>query len=278
MPPSHVRDISDAEFATAVLERSRTVPVVVDFWAEWCGPCKTLGPMLEKVTADYDGAFELAKIDVDANPQIAGQLGVQGIPTVVAFVDGQPVTSFSGAIPESQLREWIGEFVDPTTDPEVDAALDLIDRGRTDEAETLLRAILTDRPEPDAAKALAMLFIDQDRMDQASEVLATLGPDDPEAKRLRDIVALASSAGQADELAAAFSADPDNADARIAYARALAGRGAYDEAFDLLLEAVAGRGDDAEPCRAALVDMFDLLGPDHPLVGPARRRLANALF
>ncbi len=111
---------------------------MVDFWAEWCQPCKQLGPLLERTAAEFEGAFELVKIDVDANQTLSGQLGIQSIPTVIAFVDGRPVNQFQGAIPDAQLREWLGSFVTPPTDPEVAQAIALLDQGDEAGAEAKL--------------------------------------------------------------------------------------------------------------------------------------------
>ena len=119
---SHVIDVDTAGFNEHVIQRSHEVPVVVDFWAEWCGPCKTLGPTLERLTDEAGGVFELAKVDVDQNQELAGQMGVQGIPTVVAFKDGLPVSQFTGALPEAQVKEWLTEFMPNPMDDFVAAA------------------------------------------------------------------------------------------------------------------------------------------------------------
>lgn len=276
MPNPYVKDVSEAQFMTEVVDRSTQVPVLVDFWAEWCGPCKTLSPLLEAAAAEYGGAFELVKIDVDANQELSQKMKVQGIPTVVAFVGGQPVGQFSGAVSEAELRAFIEQFVGPTTDPEVEAALDLLDTGDVAGAEGALRAILTVRASEDAAKTLAMLYIDTDRMQEALEVLSTLTPDD-ETKRLVAMANMSTAAANLDSYASAFSEDP-NIENRVSYAKALAGAGQAEIAFDVLLDAVAERDDDSDQARLAMIEIFEMLGTDHPLVGVYRKRLANALY
>ena len=276
MPNPYVKDVAEAQFMMEVVDRSTQVPVLVDFWAEWCGPCKTLSPLLEAAAAEYGGAFELVKVDVDANQALSQQMKVQGIPTVVAFVGGQPVGQFSGAVSEAELRAFIEQFVGPTTDPEVEAALDLLDSGDVAGAEGALRSILTVRASEDAAKTLAMLYIDTDRMPEALEVLSTLTPDD-ETKRLVAMANMSTAAANLDSFATAFSEEP-NIENRVSYAKALAGAGQAEIGFDVLLDAVAERDDDSDPARLAMIEIFDMLGTDHPLVGVYRKRLANALY
>ncbi len=272
-----VKDVNQANFATEVIERSRSVPVVVDFWAEWCGPCKQLSPVLERLADEHDGAFELVKIDVDANQALSQQMGVQGIPAVVAFVDGRPVNSFTGAQPEPQVRQWLSTFVGPPVNPAVEAALELLDRGDEAGAEKLLESVLSEGLDLEAGLTLATLYLDQDRTAEAGEVLSTLPPG-PEVDQLRSLVSMTEAAGDLDDLAAQLEADPDNADLKIRVAEALAGSGKYDEAFGMLLELITEDEDHREPARLAMVSLFDGLGPDHPHVVEYRRRLANALF
>ena len=276
MANPHVKNVSEAQFMTEVVERSRQVPVLVDFWAAWCEPCKTLGPMLEAAAAEHEGAFELAKVDVDSNQALSQQMGVQGIPTVVAFVDGQAAAQFSGAISAAELATFIEQFVGPVTDPEVEAALDLLDRGDKVGAEDALRSILTVRPSEDAAKTLAMLYIDENRMTEAIEVLSTL-PEDEETRRLTALAAMSAAAADLDGVAEAFAQD-QSSDNRVSYAKALAGAGQVEVAFELLLDAVRLRDDDSDAARLAMIEIFDMLGTEHPLVGENRRRLANALY
>ncbi len=276
MPNPYVKDVSEAQFMTEVVDRSTQVPVLVDFWAEWCGPCKTLSPLLETAAADYGGAFELAKVDVDANQALSQSMKVQGIPTVVAFVGGKPVGQFSGAISEAELRSFIEQFVGPLTDPDVEAALDLLDTGDVAGAEAALRNILTLRTSEDAAKTLAMLYIDTDRMEEALEVLSTL-PADEETKRLSALAVMASAGANLEEFRVAFSEDP-TVENLVSYAKALAGAGEPELAFDELLEAIEKRDDDSDFARMAMIEIFDMLGNDHPVVGTYRKRLANALY
>jgi putative thioredoxin len=276
MPNPYVKDVSEAQFMTEVVDRSTQVPVLVDFWAEWCGPCKTLSPLLEAAAADYGGAFELAKVDVDANQALSQSMKVQGIPTVVAFVGGQPVGQFSGAISEAELRSFIEQYVGPSTDPDVEAALDLLDTGDVAGAEASLRNILKLRTSEDAAKTLAMLYIDTNRTDEALEVLSTL-PADEETKRLSALAVMSSAGVNLEEFRVAFSEDP-TVENLVAYAKALAGAGEPELAFDELLDAIAERDDDSDTARLAMLEIFDMLGNDHPVVGTYRKRLANALY
>lgn len=275
---AHVKDVDTAGFMTEVVERSRQVPVVVDFWAEWCGPCKQLSPTLERLAVEYDGAWELAKIDVDANQQLAGQFGIQSIPTVVAFVNGQPVSQFSGALPESQVRQWLGQFVADPGDPAMAEVEELLAAGAEQAAETKLKAILADAPDhADAAPAYAALLIDQGRQAEALEVLAKLPPS-TEVDRLKAAATLTGDLGDVQELQARVAADPDDHEARIGLDRAMAAAGHVERALDDLLEIVAVKGDHAEAAREAMIEVFNLLGNEHPAVGDHRRKLANVLF
>jgi putative thioredoxin len=274
----YIKDVDTASFQTDVIERSQTVPVVVDLWAEWCGPCKQLSPLLERVTDEYAGAFELAKIDVDKNPQISQAFRVQGIPSVFAIVDGQPVAQFSGAIPEPQLREWLGQFVEPPADDRMVEIEQLLELGADQAAEAKLEALIADEPDnKDAVLTLAGLRIDLGKLEEANALLDTLPPS-TEVDRLRAAASLTSTAADVEGLRAAADANPGDGAAQVAFARALAATGEFEAALERLLPLVTARGDDAEPAREAMVEVFSLLGAEHPLVGPWRRKLASALF
>ena len=276
---SFVSDVDTAEFNQQVIERSHEVPVVVDFWAEWCGPCKTLGPTLERLTDEAGGAFELAKIDVDQNQALAGQMGVQGIPTVVAFKGGQPVDRFTGALPESQVREWLAQFVPNPMDDFVAAADDLLVHGRVEEAVPMLNKVLEADPMHEgAAVSLATILLGNGEIEAALAVLEPL-PSTPEVDRIRAAARLsASDTGSTDELAAKLAEDPDNDGVRLDLARSLVASRDFAAGLDHLLEVVGRRGDLMDDARTAMLDVFEVLGSDNPLTLEYRRRLANALF
>jgi putative thioredoxin len=251
-------DVTEATFQSEVLERSLTTPVVIDFWAEWCGPCKQLSPVLEKLAVEGGGSWVLAKVDVDANPRLAQAFRVQGIPMVFAVVGGQPVDAFTGVIPESQLRPWIdavlntaGAEVAATEDPTLLAADDALVAGNLDEAERAYQKILAERPADTAAEAglaqVGLLRRTEGVEPDAALVAAAAAPDDVTAQGLAADIEVIT--GQAER--------------------------AYARLVDLVRR---GAGEDREKARAHLISLFSVAAPDDPAVAAARRALANALF
>ncbi|MGI9648099.1 MAG: thioredoxin [Acidimicrobiia bacterium] len=279
MPGEYVREINAPDFVTGVVQRSHDVPVVVDFWAEWCGPCRTLGPMLEKLADEYAGGFELVKVDVDANQALAQQFGVQGIPYVMAFKGGQPVDQFTGALPESQVRTWLDSVVPSQLDLTVDAARSAMLDGNDDRAEELLRAVLAEKMDhEEAGTTLASLYLSQGNNSHALDVLAPLSPTS-EVEKLRATARLTEPDGaDVAALGAAVESDPDNDDARLDLGRALAASAEFEPALDHFLAVVRKKNDRLNEARSAMVDIFEVLGPDHPLSVTYRRELANSLY
>ncbi|TML23880.1 MAG: tetratricopeptide repeat protein [Actinobacteria bacterium] len=251
-------DVTEATFQTEVLERSLQTPVVIDFWAEWCGPCKQLSPILEKLAIEGDGAWVLAKVDVDANPRLAQMFRVQGIPMVYAVVGGQPVDAFTGVIPESQLRPWIetvckagGVQVETPADPRLEAADDALMSGDLDAAEQAYKKILAESPADAAAEAgLAQVAL----------------------------VRRVQGANPA-QLIAAAQAAPDDVAAQTRAADVEVLSGQAEQAYRRLVELVRRTsGPEREGVRQHLLSLFAIAGPDDPAVAAARRQLASALF
>lgn len=281
MPSSsdHIREVTTESFQQDVLQRSREVPVLVDFWATWCEPCKTLSPILESVTDSYEGKVELAKIDVDANPDVSAQFLVQSIPTVVAIKDGKEVNRFTGALPEESVRAFVDGILPTAHDLMVEQARDAMVAGDNSTAEHILRQVLdAESDHNDAGTSLAAVLIDRGDIDEALIILGKLVPG-PEVDRLQAAARLRQRGGDdIGDLEAAAAADPDSDQAQLDLAQALAARSQYEPALDRLLAVVARRGEGKEPARQAMVDIFEVLGNDHPLTAGYRRRLATELF
>jgi putative thioredoxin len=263
---SAVVDVTEATFQTEVLDRSFQVPVVLDLWAEWCGPCKQLSPVLERLAAEGGGSWVLAKVDVDANPTLAQALRVQGIPAVKAVWQGQLVAEFTGAIPEEQARQFVAELVRATAG---EAGPD----GAADDLPEL------DDPRLDAAEA-ALERGDLAAAEAAYQEILTAEPDHPEASLALKQVQLFRRAEEAGPNALATAeAAPEDVEAQTRAADFLLGTGNIEAAFELLLGVVARTsGDDRDRARTHLVDLFAVVGNEDPRVGAARRKLMAALF
>lgn len=267
-----VIDVDEADFARVVIEGSKDRPVVVDFWAEWCGPCRQLSPALEQAAQAYAGEVDVVKVDVDRNQQLAQTFRVQGIPAVKAFADGRMVDEFTGLQPPQVIDEFFARLAPSPADrlvvqaaaaPTAEAAAELYTRALTEEVD-----------HPGASLGLAALRVDDGDVEGALDVLARARPT-AEVARLQASLSLGGEAGDVEALRAAVDGGDD--DARIRLGRALAASGATEEAIEVLLEAVR-RPDTKEPGREAILEVFTALGDDHDLVRAARPRLASALF
>lgn len=243
-------DVTDASFESAVLERSRTVPVVVDFWAAWCAPCRMLGPILEREVARREGAVELAKLDVDSNPQTAGAFGIQGIPAVKAFRDGRVVAEFVGAQPAAAVSRFLDSLVPSPAEV-------LARKG--DEA-SLRQALALDPGRADAAVPLAQLLHRRGELQEALDLLGTV-----------------HGSFVADGLAARIRLELARA-ADLAPAFAEVDAGNNDRALDLLIAAIRPSRPDRDDIRRVVVGILDGLGLDDPLATTSRAKLASALY
>ena len=276
-----VKDVNESGFAAEVIERSREVPVVVDFWAAWCGPCRVLGPIIEREVAAHDGRVELVKVDVDANPGLAARYDVRGIPAVKAFTGGEVAREFVGLQSADFLRRWLAELVPSPARQALEAAAALVRQGDRAGAEPAFRALLGDAEAGGAAAvALADLLLAAGRADDAEAALASVDPRSPhadaaEAARRRVTFARDAAAfGGRDAAAAALARDPGDLDARFALASAHAAALEWEPALAELLELVKrSRKFRDDGARRAMLVIFDHLGPQHPLVSDYRRQL-----
>lgn len=276
---ANVKDIDQQEFGTEVLQRSHEVPVIVDFWATWCGPCKTLGPALERAADDYDGQFELVKVDVDKNQALAQQFGIQSIPTVIGFKGGKPASQFMGAIPDPQIRQFIDALLPTELDRMVERARDLSLEGDEQAARAMFAEVLERVPDhAEAGTGLASILIAQGETEEALIVLGRL-PRTSEVERLEAAARVTAAQGaDVSDLERRLNENPEDDAARIELATALAANGEHEAALDHLLAVVAAKGQHLDEARGAMVDIFGLLGDSHPLTITYRKALANALF
>lgn len=274
---AHVFDVAEADFEVAVLQRSHEVPVVVDFWAAWCGPCRTLGPMLESSVGAREGRVVLAKVDVDANPELQRLFRVQGIPAVKAFRDGKVVAEFTGAIPPGQIEDFLDSLAPSPADELVRLADGLAFDEPAQAREQYEAALSLEPRHEDAALGLAALLVDEDPQ-RALELVSPHRPN-PLAEGIAARVNLAAAADQDDTaLRAAVEADPADGAARVALGRLLAARGDWAEATEHLLMAVKAGGEAREEARDQIVQLFTIMGPDHEVTRNVRPRLAAALY
>jgi putative thioredoxin len=276
-----------------VIEMSQTVPVIVDFWAPWCGPCKTLGPALEAAVTAQGGRVKMVKLDVDQNQAIAGQLQIQSIPTVYAFWQGKPADGFQGAVPGSEIEAFVArtaDLVGPAEDgglsEAVAAAEEMLEAGEADDAAQTFAAILEEDPENAAAYAgLARAHLAMDDVDQAEAVLngapAAIS-EAPEIEAVHAMIALARQAAEAGpvaELRALVDADENNHQARLDLAIALHGAGDADGAINELLDLFRRDRDWKDgAAKTQLFTIFDAMKPEDPAVLNGRRKLSSLIF
>lgn len=286
-----IKDSDTANFMADVIEASKEVPVIVDFWAPWCGPCKQLGPAIEKVVMEAKGAVKLVKINVDENQQIAAQLRVQSIPAVFAFKDGQPVDAFAGAVPESQIKEFVAKLTDGAGgDPRIEEALkvaeDMMAQGDHAGASNLYGQIFQHDPSNVAAIAgLAKCHVALGEVDEAKEILDSLDDavaKDPAIQAVRssiDLLAESAEAGDVTEARAKVETDPKNPEAHYDLAMALYGADDREGAVDALLESIQiNRAWNDDAARKQMLKFFEAFGQTDPVTVDARRRLSAVLF
>jgi putative thioredoxin len=281
---AHSFDVTAENFQQIVLDAPPGVPVLVDFWATWCGPCKALKPILEKLADEYQGKFILAKIETDANPELANQFGIRGVPNVKAFLDGQMVDEFSGALPEGQVRQFIERLI-PSPGEELRLqAMDLYAQGDAAKALQMLGQASQLDPHNETIRVdAAKIMLDAGETEEAQRLLASLSPAMVQETRVQELLARIEFADKAKELPDAASlqariaADENDLEARLQLANLLVANRQYEPGLEQLLEIVRrDRGFQDDVGRRTMLSVFNMLGGNE-LVSRYRRLLASAL-
>lgn len=285
-PFEAVIEVTDQDFASKVLAQSQTIPVVVDFWAPWCGPCRMIGPTLERLAREANGAWLLAKLNVDHNPHTAGRYGIQGIPAVKGFRDGQVAAEFVGAVPEPQIRSFLNKLVPSAADQLTKQAQQQEAAGQMQQAEATYRqALRSDANHAAALLGLGRVLFQQDQFADALSTLQRVPFGTPQRAEAEGLIAKAGFRQQAAlsggevEARRKLAANPDDLDARLALGAAMTAKGSYREALEGYFEVVRrDRGGFRSRARQAMLDIFTLLGDEHPLTSEYRPQLAMLLF
>ena len=284
-----IKDSDTNNFSTDVIDQSTKIPVVVDFWAPWCGPCKQLSPTLDKLAREYGGKIQLVKINVDENQELATQMRVQSIPMVVAFKDGQPVDGFAGALPESQLRQFFEKLTGSEGSP-IEQALEkasmMVANGDTQNAAEIYSQILAQDPiNPASHAGVAKCLIEAEGIEKAQAYLKGLDADILNKEEVKSVLAAidlehaSTDTEETDSLRQKLATSPDDPQLRYDLAIALYGDGCSEEAINILVELVKTHKTwNEEAARAQLLKIFEALGHSDPITIEGRRKLSVVIF